>query len=397
MARHTNLTAAGLDLLDRVYRTQILVDLEFSDEERQALQDIAEQTRSMWEAEGLEGLRLERAIHYSLAGLEILLADEVDVMAQRVGASPPPAPDGMTPETFEKGRQFYRDLPIGIFLGFAELVLRQGEIYLSILNTLAKDWGGAPATLRHRLCERVLAVEYPDAALDVLAWLAQLKVLEPAKYTGPRSVDRSHACVSLRAMSLWELDTWRQSVQTIQSADSMIPLRLVMNFEKTAVSPQAFERVVEAMQRAQRAAVKSEGFRLLLLLDEKWHDPHYVRATLSRLRAYAPWLRVNLEKQSSAVSDIAAALLDRAKRKNEGKALFSSDTERESHAEDIRGALKCRGFTMNAQTIYRRYTSTHQEHREHLHGYYRLLKHLNATYPADFIDLFQLYEVALTT
>lgn len=397
MARHTVLIAAGLDLLDRVYRTQMLVDLVFSDEERQALKGLAAQTRSMCVDAGLQGLRLERAIHYVVAGLEILAADDVDVMARKIGVLPPPTPDDMSSEVFEKAKQFNKDFPLGLFLAIAETVVGDRQIYLDVLNTLAHNWGGVRATLRHRLCERVLAVEYPDAPLDVLAWLARLKVLAPAKYTGPKTVDPSLDRVSLRAMSLWELDTWRQTVQAkYRDVDPTLPLRFVMNLKK-AVSHQALERVWEATQRAHRAAVTSEGFRWLVLMEDNWHEPQYIHATLARLRAFAPWLRVNLEKQSSAVSDIATALLDRAKRENEEKALFSADTECESHAKDIKGALKSRGFTMNAQTIYRRYTSMHQEHLRHLRGYHALLEKLDSTWPADYADIYQLYEVALTT
>ena len=78
MARTTPLNASGLDLLDRLFRNQILVDLVFSTEDRKVLKSIAGRSRGMLAAAGLEGLILERAMHFALAGLEFLSADDVD-------------------------------------------------------------------------------------------------------------------------------------------------------------------------------------------------------------------------------------------------------------------------------------------------------------------------------
>jgi hypothetical protein len=280
----------------------------------------------------------------------------------------------------------------------ADFALGEDKLYWKVLNALLGAWSNASATIRHRLCERVFAIQYPNAPLDVMAWLARLEVLTPAKYTGPHTINRALDSVSLRAMSLWELDTWRQwSYNLVEGADNTLALRVVMGYERDAVSPHALERVWDATQRAQKAATAHKDKGPHLLLESSWHDRQYIHETLLRLRTRAPWLRGNLHKQSSAVSDIATAFLGWCKRAEPELVLFSADTERDSLANEVKLGLKSRGFTMNAQTIYRRYTTAHQQHLSSLRYYYGLQKETGTTGPVDHLDYFQLNEVALLT
>lgn len=397
MARTTALKAAGLDLLDRLYRNQVLVDLVFSDEERDALQGIATQARSMLEDAGLQGLHLERAIHYVVAGLEILAADAVHDIALSMGISLPPTLDDVNPKTVEQLERFSDDASFGLFLAIAEHAVGDRQLVIDVVNVLARDWGGVPATLRHRLCERVFAIEYPNAPVDILAWLARMEVVTPAKYVGRGAAEPGLDGVSIRATSLWELDTWRQAVQAgFRESDPTLPLRVVMNLDKAA-SHRALKRVWEATERMRKHASSSKGFRWLVLLQDRWQEKDYVQDALTNLSTFAPWMRVNVDKQSAAVSDIAAALMARAKQRDNAKPLFIEDPCRASHADDVVAVLNTRGFRMNPKTLYRRYKSSHQDHLRGLGGYYALLKRCDAVFPADNADVYQLYEVALTT
>ena len=213
MAKTSRLKAAGMDLLDRVFRNQLLVDLVLDDDDRQLLTAIVSKTRSILEPQGLRGLRLQRAVHYILAALEALSADDPHDLRARssLSLSLPDVPKDVGEEALKDFMKHNREFAAAYLLAVGKVATEDADLMPPGFDELATQCRQAPVTVRQRLTERTFAVEFPAACVEILAWLAAMGIVVPAKF-GKESVQVSSLEeVSLRAMSMWEMDRLRQS------------------------------------------------------------------------------------------------------------------------------------------------------------------------------------------
>ena len=88
MARTTAAKAGGLDLLDLLYRNQILVYLVMNETDRGWLARITARVRELVESEGVEGAQAERLKHWTYFMLENQLADRIGIGLEKMPSAP---------------------------------------------------------------------------------------------------------------------------------------------------------------------------------------------------------------------------------------------------------------------------------------------------------------------
>lgn len=393
MARTTPAKAAGLNLLDRLYRNQMIVDLVFSQDERQALESISSQARSMLEAAQLGGLPLERAIHYALTGLEILAADNIEDIADRVELSTQ-SREALGDHTFLAVMKFSRDAALALHLAMAGHVVGNQQAVIDVVNALAEECRAAPAIVRYRLAERALAVEYPDSPLQVMTWLARMDVVRSAKFNGRDKIQHSLDPVSIRAVSLLELETFRRVVQSLSLAsDPRQVVRRIMGRDDESVSEAAFVRLADVAKR--EGALAQAGPRMCVPLAHRWSDRGYIQGLFDVLYETAPWVHVELNKKSTAVSDIAAAMIARAKLKNPQRATYAEGAA-VTLSQEVAEKLLEHGFNVNPQTLQRHYVGSHNKHLKDLSRCCEAVRAVGVALPATDPDILQLHQVVVT-
>lgn len=403
MTRTTASKAAGIDLLDRLYCNQILVHLIFGLEERDWLQRLAMQVRAAVREKGATGLRAERLLHLTLCLLEIFLADEFEDLAKRVPFDPPPLPPDLTPAIVAKIRAHNRNYFAAALLAADNRMGAPEDEYvaLEVASGLKDEFRSAPASVRHRLVERVLAIEFPNAPIDVFTWLAKMGVVPSKKFRDGIAAPPLHEAVVVRAASICEFEMFRQLI----AGQMHFGDRCDGGFSKALrtqlkghISDEARERLLTVMQAEERR-INSPTLQnsFAWLIESRWKDKDYVALFLSNCHSMAPYIRAALHKQSTALSDIAAAMIAiRKTTQDPDKALYAEERE-DTIAHDVSTELSNRGFNVHARTIYRHFRESLQIHATHRNSYFKLLNRLDVALPAEYGDIFHYYQVSLTS
>ncbi len=386
MARTTKLQSAGLDLLDRIFQNQLLVDLHFSEAERDALHSIGTKARKLSSAAGLEGLALERTIHWSLALVELYAADHLSTLAQMADMPCEPID--------QNALGFLTNFEAAFILALADKQDGLGQVSHRVAVELVGEVTTMTATVRHRLAERVFAVEFPEGPLEVLAWLCEANVIVPAKFRGRRE-PRSLAAVSLRAVALWELDGIREVLPLLLATDSVKEgqggrtnggvdatgwLRNILRSEQIIGSDAASGRIVTLMRR-QRARVGLAQSRTILLLDStSWDTAARVHSVLPGLAELAYWDRGVVTHRGKTTSPIAAMMLAKAVLAHPNRTVYSAESGT-TLAHDVVNMLAQFGLTLSADTVYRTYSNRHKAHMERTALYYKMLQTADIAFP----------------
>lgn len=408
MPRTTATKAAGIDLLDRLYCNQILVHLVFGLEERDWLRRLATRVRVAVAEKGVTGLQAERLKHWTLCLLEIFLADELYDLAKRVPFDLPPLPAGLSSKMDADVNAYKRDFFAGIAVAVSEsrLAPEYENVALEIASGLKEKFRSAPSAVRHRLVERVLAIEFPDAPIYVFAWLAEMGVVPSAKFRKERSTVPLPDVVAVRAASICEFEMLRSYV-----AGSMRLGRHNRGWAEALLtqmgkplSNQAKDRLLSVMQAAERRqilpALKNS---FAVLIESRWRDEDYMASFFANCHSMAPYIRTAFQKQSTALTDIAAAMMMIKVRKmtaDSHKALYTVEAEDgkepASIAHDVSTELCKSGFQLNARTIYRHYSENLQIHVANLSGYFKMLKRFDTALPAEYEDIYHYYQAGFT-
>ncbi len=393
MARTTTLKASGLDLVDRLYRNQILVDLVFSTDDRKILKSIAGRSRGMLAAAGLEGLSLERAMHFALAGLEFLSANDVDDLARRRGLPEAGRPEGVTQAQCDGVRQHNRDLFLATLLAFAGNTRGDTQPIVDVMNALAEECRAAPAAVRHRLAERVFAIEFSNAPLEVLTWLARMEVVVSRKFEGGGTLMHSLDPVSIRAASLWELDAMRIAMLRTSKADPGHLLHKLMTMDPQFASRDGVLRLGSLLERVEKMTRSGTDGRVswLVLLHARWQDAAYIRETFKQLHQLAPYLRINPGDQGTVISNIAAAKIEWSARHDDSRARFAAKSSAATHAVIVAETLEKHGFTLDPHTLHRRKGAVEAAIKS-MGRYYELAKSLDVAFPAEYPDVHQIIQ-----
>jgi len=401
MARTLASKAAGIDLLDRLYCNQIFVYLVLGPEERGWLQSLAKRVQAAIAERGAIGLRAERLQHWALCMLEIFLADELEDLAKRIPFDAPPLPVGLTPKIAADVHAHRRKYFAAFALTVSNCLESSEDEYvaLEVASELTDEFRSAPPAVRHRLVERVLAIEFPDAPIDVFAWLADMGVVPSAKFREGTAAALRLGAVAVRAASICEFETLRSYIaggmRLGHGGRGWAEVLLAQSEHK--LSNEVKDRLLAVMQAEERRHNSTAlSNRSVVLTDSRWMDKEYISSFLTSCHSMAPYIRAALQKQSTALSNIAAAMISMRKANGDsGKALYAEEGAQDTIAHDISADLRQRGFKVNARSIYRHFCESHRAHVANRRGYFALLQRLDIALPAEYGDMFHYYQVGL--
>ncbi|WP_329761684.1 hypothetical protein [Stenotrophomonas maltophilia] len=395
MAKTLNTKAAGLDLVDRLYRNQLLVDLAFSEDERDCLVEIAKLARGLLLKEGYSDLELERAVHCVLTCIESQVADNLIDHVDRYGLDIP-LPEDLDRETYDRAESFSRDYATASFLAYGTMGSEDTSGIVRVVNALAQICADLPALLRHRLAERVFAAEFPLASLEILTWLARNDILVPAKYRGTSGLQHSLGPVSIRAVSLWQQDNIRLVIQSsMPGHDSTVIHRTISQGFAKHLSEAGMIWIAEVLRTETKRARSRSAKRVPYIDPGQWEDSNYLQSTLKNLRTFAPWSRAELCAQSTVVSDIGASLLARAKLMNSTRGLIRGDELKPTLSDEISLVVNQHGFQMSARTMYNR-LKEYEVRADRIIRCCSVMREAGMTYPVEYPDFYRMFQIAMT-
>ncbi|MEA9482417.1 hypothetical protein VC290_19090 [Xanthomonas campestris] len=387
--------AAGLDLIDRLYRNHVLVDLAFSEDERNSLRAIASQARALLIKKGLSGLELERAIHCALSCIESQVADRPEDHLVKLGIEFH-LPEGMDQDGYDQAAKFSRDYATAQFLGYGSIGQEDTSVVVDVINSLVLSCANLTGALRHRLAERVFAAEFPLGTLEILTWLARNDILAPAKYRRTSNLSHSLDPVSIRAISLWEQDNIRKVIQSsVPGHDSTVLHQSISRCFAKELSEAGMIWLTDAIRTESKRARRRTARHVLHINAVRWNDSSYLRSTLKNLHTLAPCNRADVCSQSTVVSDIGASLLARAKLMDSTKALIRGDELKSTLSDEIARQVNQHGFQMSARTIYNSLKS-HEVRAEKIIRCCRMMREADIAYPAEYPDFYRMFQVAMT-
>lgn len=393
MARIPPSKSAGLNAIDRVYCSHVLVHRVFDLVELRWLRRIAKTVRSAVTASVTTPMQSERVQHWSLCMLELLLADDLQEVAGRVGFDA--EFDGVDAEVVRAIYGFDRDIQLATMMMVADTAsgTQDGQIALSIAEALVSEFRAAPCTVRHRLANRVTSFEFPNAPVELLAWLAQLGIVTSAKYRTSALVLREAPEPSvLRAASLCELATIRSylSANSLLSAPPGFGADLVLGvygkYMRNGSKDQMLRFLQTQVYRHRSSALES---KMMSLSAERLNNREYSASFLASANSLAPYNPFAINKQSTAVSDVGALMIGMRMARS-GKALYT-DLGGDSIAHEVSAELRGHGFEMHARTLHRRLIGSHREHVRDLRGYRDNLREFGIVLPAMLGDIHHYY------
>lgn len=405
MARTTEAKAAGLDLLDRLFRNQILVHLVLSGDEREWLARLKALVDKGANTTGIQGVEAERLRHWTYCLLEILVADHHGSGLERMPGAPP-LPSNLSMATVQRIAEFERVFFAGLALGFGESIGGSAattvRAALDLAEGLVEDFRGAPAVVRLRLAERALAFEFPEAPLEALQWLASVGILRPAKFSARPTTEPVSKAVAVRAASIYEFETIRGltrilagDVKISKASQEKFVQRMQSVSEKDAND---VDVVLLDMQRAEARLRQPGNLFALALCDPQWcFAPESASRFLAKCHQVTPYMRTSLHKQSTALTDIAAAIARiRKTRSTPSRALYAVDSKRGTIADDVAELLCARGFEVHPKTIHRHLLSR-MATPVHVQTFYReAVSQMGIAWPAHWPDFIRPFEVAIS-
>lgn len=363
MARTSGAKAAGLDLLDRLYRNQILVHLVFSEEERSWLARLCARVGEMVRGASLNEHEAESLRHWTYCMLEIYLADRWGTGLERCEWAPPvPANlslDIMSRVAIHDCNYFARfSIDTNNSSHQSNGAYSTAGRALELALGLIEEFRDGPPVVRQRLAERALAFEFPDAPLQALQWLSSVGVLKPAKYSPTLVTIPVQEALAVRAALLCEFETIRSSIaEQVRFEPPVAPLEEFVRQMRDIVGAkdayQVHEELLE-MHKAHARLRQRPSSVHLLGNPQRCFASESSNTFLAECHRLTPYLRTSLHKVSNAVTDIAAVLLViRKARLQPDRALYASVSKRGTIADDVSSFLRERGFSVDPKTIYR--------------------------------------------
>ena len=406
MTRTTAAKAGALDLLDRLYRNQLLVHFAMDHVELGWLREITSSVDAAVKDLGVSELRSARLTHRALAILEIYLADDFEAFEQhmkQLEVKPAWDADPTLIGRVCRHRQNY-------FAGFVVAVGNlssdpgDGDAALAIALDLVDTCRAAPPAVRHRLVERSFAYAFPQAPIQLFAWLAGHGLIPSAKFgTSRRALDPDVA-LTARAGSLCELEMLRACAQEQMRQEEGVPDRGFADHVRRAVprhmSDAAHASLCKVAQAIEsRRLVPHEQRKFAFMLDGRWKESDYLRIFFAHSHLMAPYARALVEKQSTALTDMGAAEIALRKASTDrSKALYGfRKDDQASLAEDVSIALQRLGFDVNARTLYRHLVERVSRQMTAVANGLAFQRHVGIVYPAEYDDVYHCYQVALTT
>lgn len=400
MARTSPDKAAAIDLLDRLYFNQLQVHIVMRNREPyafMALRRLTLKVQASVQQKGLQGARAANVKHWVYCILEIFLSDHIDMFKAHYEALPASEKnDGLDLETITRFLEHSRNFFAAMGIAVCHKTGTQGDghiasdIAFSILDELRTE----PACIRYRLSERALAMEFADAPLELYSWLSKLEIVPSAKFSGRREVF-THQEVVLRAASIASFESMRTYVASqVNAEDDLGVTSHLLGTLGKYVRRDLKEHVLDAAQAVQRRRMSPSKSHTFQAIPSDLNDPELVKIFFARCKALAPYMRACLSKQSTALTDIAAAMVAIRKRTASPlKALYVEEGHSDSIAHDVVSIMLEGGFKLNARTVHRHYVEALPAHIQSAERYHSFLCSAGYVLAAHYDDQFHYMQV----
>lgn len=391
MARITHDEEAGLDLLDRLYCSHILVHQVFNEGERDWLQRISLEVQ----AAAVSRLPptcppevITRVTHWALCMLEFWLANDATDFAEVLKLPPM---EEIEPEKYERLREHELHSHLATMTVFGDMAgdleedpIQVGSTAVSIAAQLHEGYKEAPSTVRFRLVENVLAMDYPTLPIVAFRWLADSGVVRPSKFnTIPREYETEERVALVRAASLCELEILRSyiSTNTLLAIEPSHITDVFLDRFSDDISDAAQDVLVDTQARQLKRSGMSTTKRTFMAVKTSWlFRPGYVQSFFEDAYQLAPHARFAMNKKSTALTDIGASLIGLPLAGCGPKALFKNDED--SRATKAAETLAQHGFSVHPRTLYTRFKTSHKAHKELIKNvYYESLLHFGLAFP----------------
>ncbi len=258
MGRVASHQVAGLDFIDKLYFTQLLVCCTMSQAERNILERIMGRIEE--EVEKLHLGLVESAVFRNAicSMLEVAISNSLTDLGKSFHLDVPPMPEDLKkarPRVEELHRNFLMAMVIATVEMSKKVDLSQA---VKIVERLAPEFSDAPAVVRYDLSERCFALEYLNGPMACFAWLCKARVLNITKTTPERLPEEFHTEFLLRLVMICELEDVYAHFHRILEPGN--PAALMLDAAKTfehsaATRARLFE--LETKLRGKRLAIPS--------------------------------------------------------------------------------------------------------------------------------------------
>lgn len=377
MGRIPTCQSAALDVLDLLFFNQILVFCALDDSEREWLRKIVEDVSFSVRETGAIGLEAECMKHGVLCLLEIMLSDDQEKQEGAMGISLV-WPESLNMDVVREVDAYTRDF----FQAFLWVLWEEahGDVMkpvLQIATNLVDQFRSVPATVRYRLSERSLAIEFPMAPLDFVGWAAGADIIFSAKYSSVKLADsllETQETLATRVGLLCEFAMVRNYMGVQTKAPNVASVALENN--ATPLSQNTIISLLEQKYRFEKLNRLPSLRNTFSVFKVGQEDPDYARAFFSNVGQVCTRYRIWDGTLASWPGALGAAIVEinRQSMHRPVKPIYNDLNNTGSITDDVAKLLKKHGFTISARALYQRHHEFSEKVFRQVRTYHNLLK-----------------------
>lgn len=367
--------SAVLDVLDLLFFNQILVFSVFDDSECEWLRKIVEDVGLAVQETGATRIEAECIKHGVLCLLEIMLSDDQEKQEAAMDL-PLARAESLKIEDVRKIDAYTREYFQALLSVLWEKA--HGDVMkavMQIATNLADRFSAAPSTVRYRLSERCLAIEFQMAPLDFLSWAAKAGIISSAKYSPAKLAETPSEMLAARVGLLCEFAMVRNYMCAQTYAPNIAGVAL-----DNSVTSLSQDTVITLLKQKYRF---EERCRLLPLRNTvpvfkvgRGDDSDCTRMFFNTVGQVYTRYRIWNGTLASWPGALGAAMVEikRRSKRRPGKPLYNDLNNSGSITDDVAKLLNERGFTINGRTLYQRHHEFSEKVFRQIRTYHYLLR-----------------------
>lgn len=389
MGRVASHQVAGLDFIDKLYFTQLLVFCTMSQAERNILERIIGRIEE--EVEKLHLAVVEAAVFRNaiFSMLEVAISNNLTDLGRSFHIDAPPMPEDLkkvSPALSEHNRIYLMTMVRATVEMSKQVDLRQA---VKIVEHLATEFSDAPAVVRYDLSERCFALEYLNGPLACFAWLCKVRVLNVTKTTPERLPEEFHTEFLLRLVMMCEFEDVCAHFRRILEPGN--PAALMLDAAKTFEHSAATRaRLFELETKLRGAMVIPElrsSFSVLSLDD--LNSEQALQRFFSQIGSRRGRFRISNGTIASWLGTLGAAMVEIQHRiVGNKKPIYIEICNEGSITDTVMLKLKKLGFVINPRTLYERHRELRQGNLRIVQVYYNILEKEDVAIPPQYDDMF---------
>lgn len=358
MARVGQHQSTALDVLDWLSFDQALVRCAYGVADRGWMLRLLERLKSAVASTGATGKAAECIKHTVLCLMEVALQDSMkDVLVTYSETLPGgfdptllQLPEGIDPVVYDRVHSFQRDFFMGAVLGIGQ---KARTVDLNVATTIAyeliPEFRTAPASVRFRLTERMLAFEFEESPLQFFSWLLEQDVLRSTKWHSHEATRQSDEDVITRIGLLCEFETIRNWIISCSSSPDAEHVMLAQaphgsnNAKKQLLEYQYFWNLLDLTKKRSMTAFFPDRLR----------NKEYARQFVRNVGRSFPRMRLVPGTQGRWLSMIGALMVSIRKAYVAPEAaIYDECNNDDSNTAAIAKYLANWGFEIEPRTLY---------------------------------------------